>query len=522
MPEDRPDQHDTLHNVSEAGHLNRRSLGSLGAHVRVPRFDPAHLRTGIVHLGCGNFHRGHQAVATQAAIEIEGQAGLRWGIASAAMRRPDLPRILQRQDNLYTLLQRDRDATRGIVVGSISEALFAPEDKPGIAPRIASPDTAIVTLTITAAGYCLEPSSGLLDANHDDIAHDVVSGAFGQSAAGNLPKLKSAIGILAHGLARVRAAGHRPPTILSCDNLSANGASLRAAVSQFCSLAGDDALATWVEQKVQFPDTMVDRIVPPPSEHDAHDASVLLGGLRDDAALSAEPWFQWIITDFEGPRPMWHKAGALLVSDVTPFEIAKLRMLNGTHMLLAYVGALAGLQTIADAANDPVIGELATRFMRDEQGAEVAFHPDDRDRYALELMERFRNPAILHQMERIGRNGSVKIATRIIEPMRENIIAGRSTTGAILLIASWIRWFALHEQDELDVTLDDPRIDALADICRDERENFRGQAEAFLAMEEVFGPPLPNHDAIVHAIAQVLADLSNADALDVFRHYLTV
>ncbi|NVN41744.1 mannitol dehydrogenase family protein, partial [Ameyamaea chiangmaiensis] len=297
------------------------------------------------------------------------------------------------------------------------------------------------------------------------------------------------------------------------------GAMLRAATAAFAALAGDDALAQWIETQVPFPDTMVDRIVPPPSDQDRTDAQAALGGLRDEAALSAEPWFQWIITDFDGPRPAWDRVGALFVPDVTPFETAKLRMLNGTHMLLAYAGALAGLETIADAARDPVVGTLAARFMLDEQGAAIAFDDDDRRRYAAELMARFRNPAIKHQMDRIGRNGSVKMASRIIEPMRENMLAGRPVPGATLLIACWIRWFTLHEQDELDVALHDPRIDRLAAICRDQRHDYHAQAEAFLTLDDVFGEPLPDHERVVGVVAALLERLDDGDARDVFRAF---
>lgn len=242
---------------------------------------------------------------------------------------------------------------------------------------------------------------------------------------------------------------------------------LRAAVTAFAEAEGHSGLAQWIATHVQFPDTMVDRIVPTPHEGDIADARRLLGGIDDEIPVSAEPWFQWIIQHFEGPRPFWEAHhGTRFVHDVDMFERAKLQMLNGSHMLLAYVGQLLGRETIAEAASDPLLGPLARHFMRHEQTAGLDLPEAELDDYTDELVSRLKNPAIEHEAERISRNGSAKMAARVIRPMRENISAGRDVTGAVLLIANWIRWFALHEKEALEISLEDPRGHAEEDLRR--------------------------------------------------------
>lgn len=494
--------------VSASRLLSRATLRDIPDTVRIPPFDVGALRTGIVHLGCGNFHRAHQVAATHAAIAAEGEAGLKWGIASAGMRSADLTDRLTAQDGLFTLLHREPDRTDAVVIGGLTDTFFAGQDEIGLPARIAAPQTRIVTLTVTASGYYLT-ADGRLDPENPAIRADL-----------GARRPRSAVGALAKGLALVQAQETTPPTVLCCDNLPHNGAVLMQAVCDFARLGGDDGLADWIAQTVRFPTTMVDRIVPATKPEELTDARTALGGIVDLAPVASEPWFQWVIEDFDGPRPLWEAAGARFVADVTPFETAKLRMLNGTHMLLAYAGALAGCDTVAEAANHPVIGPIAGRFMRREQSIGVAFSPEALDTYAHDLMVRFRNPSIVHRMGRIGRNGSAKMASRVVEPMRENLAVGRPVTDATFLIACWIRWLILHERDALDLPLEDPRLARLCAICADARDDHVAQAEAFLAMEEVFGPPLPDHTTRVQDIASLLQAMAHEPANTVFARHL--
>lgn len=484
--------------------LSRAALPHLPENVYRPHFDVTRLRSGIVHLGCGSFHRAHQVTATQAAINAGGDDGLNWGIVTTAMRRPDLVNQLREQDNLFTLLTRTPTKTVASVIGAITDSVFAGNPSFDLPARIANPQTRIVTLTVTAAGYYLTPDN-TLDTEATAIQEDL------SLVRSGVPP-KTAAAMIAAGLSLVKDRGTAPPVILCCDNVSHNGATLRRAVMDFASLMGNDLLSNWIGRHVQFPDTMVDRIVPVTTDDDVADAKRLLGGIEDTVPVPAEPWFEWVIGDFDGPRPDWEAhEGTQFVPDVGVFEQAKLQMLNGTHMILAYVGGIAGFNTIAEAASDESLGTIAMRFMEDEQSAGVELPKARIDRYARNLMKRFNNPSIVHQVERIGRNGSAKMAARIIRPMRENLEEGRPTPGATLLIASWIRWFALHEQEALEISLTDPRAATLRQICAEAREDHAAQAEAFLAMEEVFGPALPEHDRVVHEIATMLRRLAHED-----------
>ncbi|MFT8719758.1 mannitol dehydrogenase family protein [Acetobacter sp.] len=486
--------------------LSRAALPHLPSNVYRPQYDVAALTPGILHLGCGNFHRAHQAVATQAAINVEGASGLRWGIIGATMRRPDLVNDLLPQDNLYTLLTRVSEKTVASVIGSIHTMVFSGDEQCDLPAKIADPRIHIVSLTVTASGYYLT-ADGRLDEQAEAITRDLAT-----------THPRTAVGILVAGLDLVRKRGTKPPVILSCDNVSHNGETLKQTVIDFAGLRGDDSLAEWIRANVQFPDTMVDRIAPPTKLDDVADARIALGGIEDAAPISADPWFQWIIGAFDGPRPRWEAhPGTKFVRNVSVFEAAKLQMLNGSHMLLAYTGALAGLNTINEAASDSSLGHITRNFMRYEQTAGIDLSAEELDDYTNDLMERFRNPGIVHEAERVGRNGSAKMADRVIRTMRDNLENGRPVRGAILLIASWIRWFALHEQEALELALTDPRANTLRQICAEARDDHKAQAEAFLAMEEVFGPPLPDHDRQVDAIADMLRCLTEDDVPTLLR-----
>ncbi len=476
--------------------------------MRRPRYDPAALSCGILHLGCGAFHRAHQAFATQRAIEAQGEEGLRWGIAAASMTRMTVPGQLQPQDGLYTLLERSAAGTRAEIIGTLREVIHAPTDPKPLPQRIADPQTRIVTLTITPPGYLLEPASGRLQKDHLDVLHDLRHPAHPRSA----------IGAIAYGLRKVRDAGTVPPVIISCDNVSDNGRTLRRAVANFAAMR-DDTLASWIDANVCFPNTMVDRIVPAATSADREDAERLLG-LYDAAPVSMEPYIQWVIEEFDGPRPLWEAAGAQFVRDVRPFELAKLRLLNGTHMLLAYLGALAGYKTIAETVADPLFAELAEAFMLREQGATLDMAPDRLRAYVADLMARLRNPAIRHDVSRIGRNGSAKFATRLMRPLRENLQEGRSGPCTILVAAAWIRWFTQHETKGPQVLLIDQKKDEMKRLCAAAGGDPMVLARSFLGLEEVFGPKLPNHEAVVEELARDLHDLATLPVREVVRDRL--
>ncbi|MHC1480818.1 mannitol dehydrogenase family protein [Frateuria aurantia] len=473
--------------------LNRRNLDRVSSTVKRPEFDPEALRCGILHLGCGAFHRGHQAVVTQHAIELEGSEGLRWGIASASMHRPTTPELLRPQNGLYTVMERDGDTVRAEVIGSLAEIIHAPSDRLGLPARMADPAIRLVTMTVTANGYTLEPSSDRLNVDHPHVVHDLEPSR----------RPKSAVGNIVRGLGLVRKRGGVPPVIISCDNVSSNGVTLRQAVIDFAALE-DDRLAAWIGEHVQFPCTMVDRIVPVTRPLDLADAAGMLG-LSDQAPISAEPFLAWVIEHFEGERPRWERAGARFVNKVEPFELAKLRLLNGTHMLLAYVGAVAGHATIAEASRDARLGELARRFMVNEQSIGLELSSEELAGDVGRLMARLRNPAIRHEVSRIGRNGSIKLATRIMTPLWENLQVGRPVDIALLAIACWISWMAPGAEQRYAIKIQDPhlaRLQALYLSCQNQPALL---ARRFTAQEDIFGKALP--ESVVDRIGGMLGQL---------------
>jgi fructuronate reductase len=366
---------------------------------------------GIVHLGLGAFARAHLAEYTQDANSL----GESWGITGISLQRPDMRDALKLQDGLYTLAVRAPDGPRCRIIDTVRDVLVAPENRAAVIARLADPATRIVSLTVTEKGYCHDPATGQLRLDHPDIIHDLE----------NPRAPRSAIGFLVAGLAARRDAGLPPYTVMSCDNLPANGHVLRGLVLSFAALR-DAELAAWIASGGAFPCTMVDRIVPATTALDIAETENALG-LHDAAPVMAEPFRQWVIEDrFVTGRPAWEKAGAQLVADVGPFEFMKLRMLNGAHSTLAYLGYLAGYETVAEASADPVLArmleELWARII-----PTVPVPPGvDLVVYAAALLQRFRNPAIRHRTWQIAMDGSQKLPQRLLGTIRDRLARGQS------------------------------------------------------------------------------------------------
>lgn len=441
------------------------------------RFDRPRPAPGIVHLGCGAFHRAHQAWFTQRALDVEPGP---WGIVAVNLRGRAVPDALNAQACLYTVTARGPAGARDDVVGAIVEALYAPAGPARVIARLADPATKIVTLTVTEKGYCHVPATGDLDATHPDIVHDL--------AAPEAPR--SAIGLLVAGLAQARRCGQRPPALVSCDNLPGNGRVLAKLVRQFAALRDLD-LSRWVEANVRFPATMVDRIVPATTEADRA-ALLARTGYADRACVVAEDFAQWVVEDWDGPRPAWAAAGVQFVSDVAPYERAKLRLLNGAHSMLAYRGLLAGHATVADAMADATLARAA-RALMDEAAATLAPVPGlDLRAYAEALCARFRNPGMRHRLTQIAMDGSQKLPQRLLGTIADSLAAGRPCPEAFAAVAAWIA-FARRE----GAGLQDPLAPALAAA--------RG-LDGFLAVEAVFGRDLPRDPRFRDGLARFVLE----------------
>jgi len=400
--------------------LNAAALARLPAAIALPAFDPAHLKSGIVHLGIGAFHRAHQAVFTEDAIAAQGGD---WGIIGASLKQPSAPDTLSAQDNLYTV-ETLGNAAHYRVMGVIREALFAPRDRAALLTALSAPSTHAVTLTLSEKGYCLT-ADGSLDFTNPDITADI-----------NRPaEPGSAIGWLARALKERQRTGAGALTILSCDNLKSNGPKLEAAVTEFAERCWP-GLAPWIKANTAFPATLVDCIVP--ASDGAHRQRVAAAlGLTDEASVQRETFAQWVIEDrFAGPLPAWGEAGAEVVADISGHERLKLHVLNGTHSALAYLGLPRGHSYVRQAIADT---ELRA-FLEDMGAREMApaLAPLDAAAYWRTVTARFENPMIDHRLAQIAEDGSLKLPQRLFPLLEANIKAGREVSRLAEVIAAWL------------------------------------------------------------------------------------
>ena len=450
--------------------LGRATLTTLRgrADVRLPEYDPADVRVGIVHAGLGAFHRAHQAVYTDAVLAVDPV----WGISGYTQRSAAVRDQLAPQDGLYTVLENGDGAGPPRVVGAVVE-VRAPGDGPTAAQRIADPAIRLVTLTVTEKGYRIR--GGHLDRQDPLVQADLAT--FGTGPA------RTAIGQLVAGLQLRRRADAGPISILPCDNLPSNGAAVRGLVHDFCAAlptAVGDPLAAWIDTQVAFPSCVVDRIVPSTAPSDLDEVTRRLG-LQDAGAVVAEPFSQWVIEDaFAAGRPAWERAGAVFTTDVAPYEAAKLRLLNAAHSLLAYTGALAGHATIAHAMADPVLADAAARLMA-EDAAPTLTLPEgfDVEDYQRAILRRFADPALGHRTAQVAADGSLKLPIRLLGTARDRLAAGGTPHWVARAVAAWMVYVATRDR------VDDPLADRLATAAAG-RGTPAALVDALLAVGEVF------------------------------------
>ncbi|MGL5448352.1 MAG: mannitol dehydrogenase family protein, partial [Rhabdaerophilum sp.] len=481
------------------------TLGALPASVTRPtRPRPAGPR--IVHLGLGAFARAHLAAYTR---EANARAGTDWQIIGVSLQRPDIRDALKPQSGLYTLVTRAPAGPIFEVVDIVTDVLVALEDPRAVIGLLADQETEIVSLTVTEKGYCHLPATGRLNWEHPDIVHDL--------AQPEMPR--SALGFLVAGLARRRAEGLAPFTVLTCDNLPSNGKVLRGLVLEFARQI-EPALAEWISREGAFPSTMVDRIVPATTPADIAETAAALG-LYDASPVMAEPFRQWAIEDrFVGGRPAWEMAGAEIVDEVAPYEFMKLRMLNGAHSSLAYLGYLAGHETVADATADPLIAAYLERLW-DEIIPTVPAPPGvDLANYATRLLERFRNPAIRHRNWQIAMDGSQKLPQRLLGTLRWRLERGLASPALTLGMAGWIRYATGRDEQGKTIDVRDPLAARFADITRAAHDDPSAIVEGFLRLEMVFGPDLAARDDWREALTSSLRELLSNGALQTLAHFL--
>ena len=485
--------------------LAATTLDQLPRAVQRPSYDRSTVATGIVHLGIGAFHRAHQAVMTDAVLA---QGDRRWGILGASLRSPETREALTPQDGLYTVAVRDAQGERLQVVGSVGTLLVAPEDPQAVLAAMASPSVRIVSLTVTEKGYCHAPATGELDERHPDIVHDLADPEASRSAPG----------LIVEALRRRRAAGVPAFTALCCDNLPHNGATLKRVLVRFAILRDPD-LGRFVEGELRCPSTMVDRIVPATTDADRESIAATLG-LQDAWPVLTEPFSQWVIEDdFAAGRPAWDSAGATFVGDVAPFELAKLRLLNGSHSTLAYLGNLAGHETVSDTMAAPGFAALVRDLMRDEAAPTLPVVPGlDLTCYAASLVERFRNPALRHRTWQIAMDGSQKLPQRLLGTIRDRLAAGAGFERLALGVAAWMRYATGRDEAGRSIDLRDP----LADDLRRRTagiDDAGALMDALLRLESVFGTDLPAEPRFRTAIGTALTELLDKGAAATVARY---
>ena len=451
-------------------------------------YDRKRLKPRIVHLGLGAFFRAHGALYTEDALAEEESD---WGIIGVSLQRPDQRDRLAPQDCLYTTIENGLNGQKPRIVGCVLKVLVAPEDPTAVLDQLADDNTAIVTLTVTEKGYHHDPASGHLNTDHPEIRHDLE----------HPDTPLSAVGLITAALARRKASGLPPFTIATCDNLPGNGALLSGLVREFASLR-DEKLATWIEHHVPFPNSMVDRIVPAQTPGDIALVEQLTG-LHDAAPVMHEPFRQWVLEDrfVDGARPRWEQVQ--FVSDVAPFEHAKLRMLNGSHSALAYLGYLAGHETIYDAVSDELFARFVQRLWSEDVVPILAAPPGmNLDYYANQLFSRYSNPAIRHRLRQIAMDGSQKLPQRLLSTIRDNLERKRPFKFVALAVAGWIRYVTGIDETGRPIDVRDPLAATLQERIASAGPDPVAQVRAIANVEAVFGEDLPANATFMTTVTE--------------------
>ncbi|CAG23730.1 fructuronate reductase [Photobacterium profundum] len=453
-----------------------------------PNYDRTALKSRIVHLGFGAFHRAHQALFTSEMLDKNGSD---WGICEINLfGGEDLIKQLREQDHLYTVAEKGADATTVKMVGSVTESLHPVLDgQRAVLEKMAEEQVAIVSMTITEKGYCADPATGRLDKNNGLIKADLA----------NPSEPNSAIGYIVEALRIRRELNIKPFTVMSCDNVQENGHVARAAVLDFAMLVDKD-LAGWIETNVTFPCTMVDRIVPAATAETLAEITTLVG-VEDPCGIACEPFRQWVIEDnFVNGRPEWNIVGAEFVTDVVPFEVMKLRMLNGSHSFLAYLGYLGGYAHISDTMTNESYRKAAFDMMMKAQAPTLNMpEGTDLEGYANLLINRFTNPSLKHQTWQIAMDGSQKIPQRMGGSLRFHLDAGSDYKWLAMGIAGWMTYISGSDEKANPIDVRDPMVDLFKEIYQQHGINT-SVVKALLGIEAIFGTDLIKNEELVTAI----------------------
>ncbi len=486
--------------------LNQANLSKLRPEITVPIYDRSVLPQHTVHMGVGGFHRAHQAVYLDDLMhlpEVErwGECGV--GVLASDSRMRD---ALKPQDCLYTVVERSAETQTARVIGSLVEYVYAPAEPETAVEKIADPACRILSLTITEGGYFIDDATGEFNDKHPDIQHDL---AHPQSPV-------SSLGLMALALDRRRRRNLPPLTVMSCDNLQGNGDVIRKVLEAFTDLLNPD-LRRWISRDVAFPNSMVDRITPATT---AADIALVANtsGIADAWPVVTEPFRQWVIEDhFATGRPPWERVGAEIVTDVAPYEIMKMRLLNGSHMAMAYLGAIAGFTYVHEIMQDPLSLTFIQQFMEEVTPVVPLIPGTSIPDYKSTLVARFSNPTINDQVTRICSEGSAKMPKWVLPSIAELLERRAPTRLLSLVIASWIHYLGRVEDERgHPMQIVDARAGELIAICK----SIQTDPRPMLAVKSIFGEVLPANTFFVAEVEQALRALSQAGASATIRSYL--
>lgn len=493
-------------NTDSAIKLNQASLSRLPENVRVPKYDRHPITNGIVHIGVGGFHRSHQALYLD--DYFHQNPGSDWGICGVGLLDNGYDRrirdALSSQDCLYTLVEQSLESDRARIIGAITQYLFAPDNRHAVIDALTAPECRIVTLTITEGGYYYIEGSGELDANHPTIQYDLQ----------HPHEPLGVFGFLIAAIEKRRQQNLAPFTVLSCDNLQGNGSIARTMLTTFAEMR-DPELGRWVAQQVAFPNCMVDRITPATTAADIKMVAEQFG-IEDAFPVVAEPFIQWVVEDnFCAGRPDWESVGVQMTSDVHPYEMMKIRLLNASHLLIGYLGSLSGFTYVYEVMADPLFGQAVAELMDEVTPTLQPVSGIDLDDYKKTLIERFSNPKIRDQLPRLCLNGSAKIPKFVLGSLRDQLQLGGTIDYLCLTIAAWCRYLKGYDDQNRPIPIDDP----LADILTQRACSGKTDPRPLLNMFEIFGD-LPQSSRFVETVADKLSSLHKFGAKGTLVRFL--
>lgn len=485
--------------------LSNKTLEQLPESVIVPAYDRSKIKTRIVHLGFGAFHRAHQAVYADI---LASDFGSDWGYCEVNLIGGEKQiEDLKAQDYLYSVCEMSYDDWSTRVVGVAKEALHATID--GIDKVIEAmlrPEIVIVSITVTEKGYYYLPSTASIDKNNPSIRHDIE----------NLRQPQTVPGLIVEVLRLRREKGLKPFTVMSCDNMPENGHVTRNVILALAKEQNTE-LALWIEKNVPFPSTMVDRIVPAITPETMGKITKQLGGIEDMAGIAGEPFRQWVVEDnFVNGRPEWEKAGAELVEDVLPYEEMKLRMLNGSHSFLAYLGYLAGYQHIDECMQDENYVKAARYMMLQEQATTLRVKGVDLKAYAESLLSRYRNTGLKHRTWQIAMDGTLKLPQRMLDSIRFHLTNNTSFDGLALGVAAWMRYVSGKDDSGNIIEVSDPSVEKIKELVNNSHDN-ENRVNNLLTLKHVFGEDLPHNSIFTNKVIEFYLQLKENGAKETVK-----